>query len=68
LVRLDQLARDRGETLSQLALTWLLSRPEMTSVIIGPRTIEQMRDCIGALDYPMLSHDEQAAIASILAR
>ena len=66
LTRLNALAASRGETLSQFAVTWLLSRPEMTSVIIGPRTIEQERDCVAALDHPMLSADELAAVADIM--
>jgi len=44
----DQIARARGATPSQVALAWLLTQPVITSVVIGPRTLEQLRDNLGA--------------------
>lgn len=34
---------------AQLALSWVLSNPDVTSVIIGPRTIEQLHSCVQSL-------------------
>lgn len=42
-------ARDKGCTPSQLGLAWNASRPGITAPIIGPRTLEQLVDNLGAL-------------------
>ncbi|MEP7239425.1 MAG: aldo/keto reductase [Devosia sp.] len=47
---LAKLARARKQTMTQLALAWVLRRKEMTSALIGVRTLEQLKDCLGALD------------------
>jgi aryl-alcohol dehydrogenase-like predicted oxidoreductase len=44
----DAVARERGATMAQVALAWLVDRPLMTSVILGARTIEQLADNLGA--------------------
>ena len=51
---LISLAEDHGATLSQFALAWLLTRPEVTAPIIGPRTSEQLADNVGALQVELL--------------
>lgn len=38
-----------GLTLAQYALRWILRRPEVTSVIVGARTVEQLLDSLGAV-------------------
>jgi aryl-alcohol dehydrogenase-like predicted oxidoreductase len=48
--RLIALAEELGLTLSQMSLAWLLAKPSVTSPIIGPRTLEQYRDNVAALD------------------
>lgn len=53
LERLDALAQEKGCTLTQLALAWLLANPVITSPIIGPRTIEQLEDNLGALEVAL---------------
>ena len=45
---LESLGKARGKSISQMALGWLLSRQEITAPIIGPRTIEQLKDNLGA--------------------
>jgi aryl-alcohol dehydrogenase-like predicted oxidoreductase len=45
----QDMARRKGCTASQLALAWVASRPGVTSAIAGPRTLEQMQDNLGAL-------------------
>jgi L-glyceraldehyde 3-phosphate reductase len=47
---LGKIAKARKQTMSQLALAWVLRRKEVTSALIGVRTIEQLKDCLGALD------------------
>jgi L-glyceraldehyde 3-phosphate reductase len=46
----------------QLALAWVLRRKEMTSALIGVRTLEQLKDNLGVLNNPDLSDTEIAAI------
>jgi aryl-alcohol dehydrogenase-like predicted oxidoreductase len=41
-------ANDRGVSMAQVALAWLADRPLVTSVILGARTLEQLRDNLGA--------------------
>ncbi len=60
--RLGAIAEARGQSLVQLALAWVLRREEMTSALIGVRTLEQLRDCLGVLDNLTLSAEEEAAI------
>jgi L-glyceraldehyde 3-phosphate reductase len=60
--KLGAIADARGQTLVQLALAWVLRRKEMTSALIGVRTLEQLKDCLGALDNLTLSDEEIAAI------
>jgi len=51
------LAADKGSTLSQFALAWVLGKPGVTSPIIGPRTMEQLEDNLGALQVEITSED-----------
>ena len=44
------IARERGLTASQLALLWCKDQPGVTAPIVGPRTMDQLRDALGVLD------------------
>jgi L-glyceraldehyde 3-phosphate reductase len=59
---LRQLARDRGQTLPQLALAWTLRDPRVTSTLIGASSVAQLEDNVAALDRLGFSDDELAAI------
>jgi L-glyceraldehyde 3-phosphate reductase len=63
---LNDIAAERSQSLSQMAIAWLLNRKEMTSVIIGPRTLEQLNDCAAALHNTTFSSDELRLIQSHL--
>ena len=65
LERLEPLAADKGITLSQLALAWLLAQPGVTTALIGPRTVEQLHDNLGALAVEVTAAD-LAAIDEIV--
>src|SRR5215212_2977972 len=43
-------AKEREASMAQVALAWLVDRPMMTSVILGARTMDQLRDNLGAAD------------------
>ena len=62
---LEPLAREKGSTMSQLALAWNVQQPGVTSPIIGPRTMEQLEDNLGALDVTVTDED-RAAIDKVI--
>ncbi|HXK32951.1 MAG TPA: aldo/keto reductase [Dehalococcoidia bacterium] len=64
---LEPMAQEKGVTLSQLALAWVLRQPGVTSPIIGPRTMEQFDDNMGALGV-QFSDDDLHAINRIIRR
>lgn len=59
--KLRPLAEARGISMSQFALAWLLANPAVTAPIIGPRTIEQLEDNLGALEVNLTSSEIEAA-------
>lgn len=60
--QLAEIARNRGQSMVQLALSWVLRRPEMTSALIGVRTLDQLKDNLGVLNNLELAPEEIAAI------
>ncbi len=48
---LDEVAEETGKTVAQVALNWLLQRPTVSSVIIGARNEEQLRQNLGAVGW-----------------
>lgn len=60
--KLGAIAKARGQSMVQLALAWVLRRKEMTSALIGVRTLEQLKDNLGVLNNLTLSDDEIKAI------
>lgn len=57
--QLDAHCRSRGVATSQFALAWCLANRILTSVIVGPRTMEQFEDNLGCLDITITAEDEQ---------
>jgi aryl-alcohol dehydrogenase-like predicted oxidoreductase len=58
--RMTELAESKDCTVSQLALAWAMDQPGITSPIIGPRTMEQLEDNLGALDVEITDEDREA--------
>jgi aryl-alcohol dehydrogenase-like predicted oxidoreductase len=52
---IDQVAKETGKTVPQIALNWLLQRPTVSSVIIGARDEQQLRDNLGAVGWNLTS-------------
>jgi aryl-alcohol dehydrogenase-like predicted oxidoreductase len=50
---LDAVSRELGKTLPQVALNWLLCRPSISSVIVGARNEEQLRQNLGAVGWKL---------------
>jgi L-glyceraldehyde 3-phosphate reductase len=59
---LSQIAQARGQTLAQLALSWALRDPRVTSVLIGASSVAQLEENLGAAGHTTFTHDELAAI------
>ncbi|MFD0581328.1 L-glyceraldehyde 3-phosphate reductase [Dactylosporangium darangshiense] len=64
---LNEVARERGQSLAQLALAWALRDSRVTSLIIGASSVKQLLDNLGALRNLELSGDELARIDGLLA-
>jgi aryl-alcohol dehydrogenase-like predicted oxidoreductase len=58
---LDAVAKETGKTIPQIAVNWLLQRPTISSVILGARNENQLRDNLGA-DGWRLSADQLARL------
>jgi len=63
---LNELAEVRGQSLAQMAIAWLLKDHQITSVLVGASSVEQLEDNIGALDYVLFSTEEIVEIDAIL--
>ena len=59
----EAIAAERGATVSQVAIAWLLGEPGVVAPIVGPRTFEQLEDLLGAADL-RLSDEERERLAA----
>lgn len=62
---LNEIARQRGQTLSEMALAWLLRDLRVTSVIIGASSVAQIEENLRALENATFSKEELAAIDAL---
>ena len=63
---LGDIARQRGETLSQMALAWLLRDSRVATVLVGASSAEQLLQNVGAADAAAFSDEELEMIDDIL--
>ncbi|MCC2315779.1 aldo/keto reductase [Cellulomonas xiejunii] len=59
---LNDIAASRGQSLAQLALSWVLRDERITSALVGASSVAQLEDNVAALSAPPLTADELAAI------
>lgn len=59
---LHEIARQRGQTLPQMSIAWVLRDPRVTSALIGARSVEQLDDSLSACQNLTFSAPELAAI------
>ncbi len=64
--RLNEVALRRGQTLAQLAISWLLKDPRISSVLVGVSRPEQLDDNVAAIQNSQFSAEELAEIEGIL--
>jgi aryl-alcohol dehydrogenase-like predicted oxidoreductase len=50
---IDDVAKETGKSVPQIALNWLLQRPSVANVVIGARTEEQLRENLGAVGWSL---------------
>ena len=62
---LNAIAHDRGESLAQMALAWVLRREEVTSVLVGASKPSQILDNLGAMSSAPFTEEELLAIDEI---
>ena len=64
--RLNEIAKQRGQTMAQMALAWVLRQPEMTSVLIGASRVAQIEEGVRTLEHLTFSQAELKKINQIL--
>jgi L-glyceraldehyde 3-phosphate reductase len=65
LQELDRLATSRGQSLAQMALSWVLRDPRVTSVVVGASSVEQLEDNVAAIHHTAFTAAELAAIDAV---
>lgn len=64
--QLNEIAISRGQSLAQMALSWVLKDKRITSVLIGASSVKQLEDNVAMLINLSFSHDELQAIEDII--
>lgn len=63
---LNKMAQDRGQTLAQMAIAWLLKDPRVTSVLVGVSSLSQLTANIDSLKQRAFTQEELSQIAVLL--
>ncbi len=66
IIALNNIAKERGETLTQTSLKWVLRREEITSVLVGASKPEQILDSLGVLNSQDFTEDQLDRIDEIV--
>ena len=66
LRKLNGIAKDRSQTLAQLALSWVLKDADVSSVLVGASRVSQLEDNLKVLQRPPLTEEELESIESIV--
>lgn len=62
---LNDLAQQRRQSLAQMALSWVLDQPQVTSAIIGASSMEQLKENLQAVEYAPFSDEEKDLIEKL---
>jgi L-glyceraldehyde 3-phosphate reductase len=65
---LNAIAQQRGQSLAQMALAWVLRDPRVTSALVGASSVAQLEDNVAALQRLDFAPDELAAIEALAPR
>jgi L-glyceraldehyde 3-phosphate reductase len=66
IVQLNEIARQRGQSLAQMALAWILKDPRITSVLIGASSVRQIEDNVYTLKNQNFEEEELHQIGQII--
>lgn len=66
IIALNEIAKKRGQSLADMALSWLLKDRRVTSVLVGASSVEQLDTNLKAIDSPEFSAEDLLAIEKIL--
>ncbi|MFE7748846.1 aldo/keto reductase [Streptomyces sp. NPDC057428] len=66
LGELNEVARERGQSLAQMALAWVLRGGRVTSAVVGASSVAQLENSVEALRNPEFGDDELARIEQLL--
>ena len=64
--KLNEMAQERGQSMAQMALAWVLRQKEVTSALVGASRVQQVEDNVAALDNLHFTQDELETIDSVL--
>jgi L-glyceraldehyde 3-phosphate reductase len=64
--KLNEIAGLRGQSLAQMALAWVLRKPQVSSALIGASSVKQLEDNLAALNNLQFTQDELNAIEAVL--
>jgi len=64
--KLNKIAEERGQSLAQIAIAWVLRKPAVTSALIGASSVEQLENNLASLNNLEFSDEELQAIEKIL--
>ena len=65
IVALNEMAAERGQTLAQFALSWIMKDSDITSVLIGASRPSQITDCVKCIDNTSFTAEELNKINNI---
>jgi L-glyceraldehyde 3-phosphate reductase len=65
--KLNEIARRCGRSLAQMALAWVLHKPQVTSALVGASSVRQLEDNVAAASKPALGDDVLREIEGVLA-
>lgn len=63
---MNEIAKERGQELSEMALAWVLKDPRVTSVIIGASKVEQIEENVKGIHQEIFSEEHLKRINEIL--
>ena len=64
--KLNEIASQRGQSLAQMAIAWVLRKPQVTSALIGASSVKQLKDNLAALNNLQFADEELLAIEAVL--
>jgi L-glyceraldehyde 3-phosphate reductase len=64
--KLNELAGQRGQSLAQMAIAWVLRKPQVTSALVGASSVKQLETNLAALNNLQFTEEELMAIEAIL--